>query len=119
MKIYNRKSLKHYRRDLRKNQTPHETILWKKLKNKKLLGYKFYRQYSATNYILDFYCPKARLAIELDGSHHAEKDIREYDMIRTMHLESLNITVLRFWNNEVVNNLENVMRTIVMHLEKE
>ncbi len=119
MKIYNRKELKFYRRELRRSQTPPEDILWKELRGKKFLGYKFFRKYSVDRYILDFYCPKSRLAVELDGSHHAEKDVEEYDNIRTINLECYSIKVIRFWNSEVKYNLNSVLQTIVLNLNKE
>jgi len=116
-KIYNKKTLKYFRRHLRSNGTSFERILWRHLKNKKLSGYRFLRQYSVDNYILDFFCPKAKLAIELDGSQHLEKETAEYDRMRTIHLESYNIRVLRFQNNEVKKKLNEVLTTIFSYLK--
>ena len=99
---------------LRSSQTPQETILWSKLRNKQL-GYKFKRQYSVGPYVLDFYCPIKKLAIELDGSQHL--DNKEYDTQRSNYLAVFNIKVLRFWNNEVNTNLEGVILKITTELE--
>lgn len=103
--LYNRYDFKERRRLLRKSQTDAERKLWGILRNKQLNGLKFFRQYSVSKYILDFYCPAIRLAIEVDGGQHAES---KYDDIRTNYLKSKNIFVIRFWNNEVLNNLEGV-----------
>lgn len=114
----NAKNLKPFRKSLRKNATDAERKLWSKLRNKQLMGFKFHRQYSIQQYILDFYCPEKRLAIELDGSHHAEDKTREYDEGRTKELQAHSIKVLRFWNSEVTSNINAVIETIVVELEK-
>ncbi len=114
--LRNDPKLKDLRITLRRNETKTEKILWSYLRNKNFQDFKFYRQYSVGNYILDFYCPKKKLAIELDGGHHAEKENKEYDKERTLFLNDLNIKVLRFWNNEVLNNLEGVFEEIGFHL---
>ena len=102
---------KRHRRDLRKNQTFAEHLLWQKLRNEGL-GYKFYRQFNIGNYILDFYCNKKKLAIELDGSHHGEDGCKEYDDRRSEYLLTHGIKVIRFWNNEVIQNLNGVTARI-------
>lgn len=112
MYIYNKPSLKYRRKELRNSSTEAERILWQHLKNSQLNGFKFIRQYSIDNYVVDFYCPKARLAIELDGFHHAKKEVAGYDHVRTISIESYDITVLRFWNISIINNLENVLNII-------
>ncbi len=109
--LYNNPKYKQRRQGLRKNQTDCEGILWTKLRNKQCNGYKFLRQYSVGHYILDFYCPKLRLAIELDGSQHAEQ--KEYDQQRTAYLLANDIIELRFWNNEVIENIEGVYAKIL------
>ncbi len=106
--LYNTSSTKDLRRNLRKNQTDAEKKLWSILRNKQLEGLKFFRQYSAGSYILDFFCPTKRLAIELDGGQHNEKINQEHDTKRTKYLSEQHIAVLRFWNDEVLNNLEGV-----------
>ncbi len=79
---------------------------------------KFYRQYSVGPYILDFYCPKKKLAIEVDGSQHYEKENKEYDQTRTEFLSKQNIKVLRFTNLDILNYLFPVCEVIYQELEK-
>lgn len=110
--LYNNKILKERRKELRNNQTEVEKILWLNLSNKKLSGFKFVRQYSVGPYILDFYCPQIRLAIELDGSQHGEKENVLYDKDRNNYLENANIRTIRFWNNEIMGNLKSVLNQI-------
>src|SRR3989344_158238 len=105
--IYNVLKLKSIRRKLWNNQTDCERILWNVLRNKKCMGYRFLRQYSVGQYVLDFYCPMLRLCIEIDGSQHGDEK-KNYDKERSSYLNRQNITVLRFWNNEILNNLEGV-----------
>ncbi|WP_439880939.1 endonuclease domain-containing protein [Pontibacter sp. MBLB2868] len=112
MVTHNRRYLKENRRHLRNNLTPAEAELWKHLKGGSLEGRKFRRQHSAGNYILDFYCPFEKLAIELDGQVH-NNDAAEYaDYERDLWLRSLNIRVLRFENKEVFEHLESVLQRI-------
>ena len=114
--IYNKTIFKERRRDLRKNQTDAEKALWKQLRNKGLFGLKFFRQYSVGAYIIDFYCPEYKLAIELDGGQHAKEENKEYDKIRTDYLESIGVEVMRFWNNDVLQNIEGVMEEMTKKL---
>jgi len=85
--------------------------IWGYLRNKQFYGLKFFRQYSVGPYILDFYCPRLRLGVELDGGQHAEEEIREYDMARSEYLRAQEIEVIRFWNNEVMKNPPNLPLT--------
>src|SRR3972149_6711335 len=110
--IYNKTGIKERRRELRKNQTDVERLLWKQIRNKNFFGLKFFRQYSVGAYIVDFYCPTLKLAIELDGGQHAEEGNKEYDKIRTDYLKSMGIKVMRFWNNDVIHNIEGVLEEI-------
>ena len=96
-------------RYLRHEETKAEKILWEALRNKKL-RVKFRRQHPIDKFILDFYAPEIKLGIELDGSPHRENT--EYDRLRTEYLNSQGIKIIRFWNTEVENNLENVLRKI-------
>ena len=90
-----------------------EQVLWAKLKNKQLNGYKFRRQYSVNQYIMDFYCPQVKLGIEVDGSSHfRESDIRS-DEKRTLHMKTYGIQIIRFTNNEIYENLEGVLNSIL------
>ena len=100
IQIRNRASLKNRRKELRKNQTEYEKIFWQKLRNRQLNNLKFFRQYSFGAYILDFYCPEIRLAIELDGGQHLNEENQVYDKERTLYLEANRVRVLRFWNHE-------------------
>lgn len=113
--FYNSAIIKEKRRDLRKAETDAERKLWQVLRNKQMSGLKFFRQYSIGKYILDFYCPQCRLAIEIDGSQHMENV--DYDNSRTDSLRKLNIFVLRFWNNEVLKNIEGVGEKIRLTIE--
>lgn len=108
--LYNKSKNLGKRLVLRMNQTPQEIILWSKLRRGSL-GLKFKRQYSVGPYIIDFYCPQKKLAIEVDGSQHIENI--DYDNERTAYLNVLNIKVLRFWNNEINANIDGVMLKII------
>ena len=99
--VNNKKYLKQRRRDLRNNLTSAEAGLWKLLKSKQIDGYRFRRQFSIGNYIIDFYCPQKKVAIELDGAHHYTTAGYENDMKRDQDLKGLGVTVLRFENREV------------------
>ena len=113
----NNPKFKQRRSDLRKNQTEAEKTLWQELRNRKLFGIKFYRQYSAGPYVLDLYCPELRLAIELDGGQHADGNAKDYDEHRSKYLLIYGIKVIRFWNNDVINNMEGVMSRIMEQIE--
>jgi very-short-patch-repair endonuclease len=115
--IYNSPNLKTKRRKLRKNLTDAEKVLWKFLRNRQLDSFKFYRQFSVGSFILDFYCPDRKMAVELDGGHHAETRQEMHDGRRTNYLQSKNIHVLRFWNNEVLKNTEGVAEKIREELD--
>ncbi len=115
--LYNDPDLKSLRRTLRRNQTEAERILWSELRDRRLLGYKFFRQYGVGRYILDFYCTSARLAIELDGSHHGQKKQRLKDRERTYFLEECSIKVIRFWNYEIYQNIAGVIEAILDELD--
>lgn len=104
-------------RYLRKEETKTEKILWKELRNNGL-GVKWRRQHPIDMFIIDFYAPKIKLAIELDGSSHNIKENKEYDKDRTFYLESKHIKVLRFWNSEVEKNLEETLSKIKKEIKK-
>ncbi len=114
--ISNLSSKKEFRRELRNNATPAEVALWKALQGKQLDGFKFRRQHSIGNYILDFFCPSANLAIKLDGGQHFTKEGKEYDAVRDEFLWSVGITVLRYANNLIFENLDGVLEDIREHL---
>lgn len=114
--LYNNSQTKNRRRELRRNQTEVEKRLWQVLRNKQFEGLKFFRQYSVGSYILDFYCPVMKLAIELDGGQHAENINLLYDKKRSEFLSERRIKVLRFWNNEVIENIEGVIEKLRMEI---
>ena len=112
--LRNDPTLKQRRRELRRDQTDAEKALWTKVRNKQFFGMKFFRQYSIGSYILDFYCPTVKLAIELDGGQHNQNDNREYDSTRSEYLKSQEIDVVRFWNNEVLLDMQSVLAELAL-----
>ena len=112
-RIHNSKLLRPYRKNLRNHATPAEMSLWAYLKNSKLGGVKFRRQHSIGNYIVDFYCPSQRIAIELDGDIHKYDNVNSRDRNKQVYLDTLGIKLLRFENQLVFTNLENVLQEIV------
>ena len=116
MQTFNKSSTLEKRKKLRKNQTEPEKKLWQYLRNKQLKGNKFFRQYGIGEYIADFYCPKLKLVIEIDGESHFNDEAIEYDRIRTEYFNSLGIKVIRFTNTEVMKNIEGVLIKILEKL---
>ena len=103
----NKPTLKKYRRSLRTNMTKSERVLWSRLRRNQM-QYKFRRQYSIGNYIVDFYCDKLNLAIEVDGLTHYNEKVFEKDCIRQKFLESLGIRMLRINSEDVFKRIEQV-----------
>ncbi len=99
---------------LRQNMTDTEKVLWYRLRDRQVIGCKFRRQHCIGNYVVDFYCADKNLIIELDGGQHASQT--GYDNQRTKYLELQGYKVIRFWNNEVLANLEGVLLKIREHL---
>ncbi len=97
---------------LRNSMTVAEKVLWEKLRNKQLLGYRFRRQHPIKDFIVDFFCYDAMLVIEVDGEVHDQKKQEERDKERTAILKKLGINELRFKNEEVMNQLESVIERI-------
>ncbi|WP_412467871.1 endonuclease domain-containing protein [Pedobacter sp. KLB.chiD] len=116
MAIHNLKYLKNKRKELRNNLTPAEATMWMYLQNSRL-GRKFRRQHSVGNYILDFYCPSEKLAIEVDGSSHDDYSAEMYDKQRTDFLNNKGITVIRFNNLDVFESEELVCGEIKKHFK--
>jgi very-short-patch-repair endonuclease len=116
--LYNDPSTKLGRRGLRKNATDAERKLWSILRSRQMAGLKFFQQYSVGPYTLDFYCPERRLAIEVDGGQHADVYGRQHDAHRDRYLKELNIRVVRFWNNDVLQNIDGVAQKIKEEIEK-
>src|SRR4051794_38824592 len=107
-----------YARYLRKKSTPYERILWCHLRNRNFADSKFRRQHRVGNYILDFYCPKVRLGIELDGGGHNFLAKQEYDQLRDHFLPQEGIRILRFYNHEVRENVDGVLASIWTDLDE-
>ena len=110
MRIYYNPKLKALARGLRNNSTLSEMLLWKQLKARKMKGYQFMRQKPIGDYIVDFYCSRLRLVIEIDGESHVSRS-RE-DELRQRKLESLGLSVLRFYDTDVKKNMDGVLRVI-------
>ena len=111
-KLYNNEAYKNLRKKLRNSLTPSEASLWNYLKNSQLAGRKFRRQASIGNYIVDFYYPSEKIAIELDGQVHTTDKAVAYDKVRDTYLKSVGVKVLRFENRYVYENLQDVLKTI-------
>jgi very-short-patch-repair endonuclease len=105
-------------RRLRREQTPAESLLWQNLRAKRLNGAKFRRQHAIGDYIVDFCCLRHRLVVEVDGGQHAGDQEEEKDAARTARLEAQGFRVIRFWNDDVMKNLDGVLTSIVDALEE-
>lgn len=116
MKIYYNHQSKQFSRKLRNNSTLSEVLLWNQLKGRRMLGWQFMRQKPIGNYIVDFFCSKLRLIIEVDGDSHINKEVE--DAIRQQSLEHIGLHFLRFSNEEVKQNMSNVLRTIRNYIEE-
>jgi len=110
-------NLKQYSRQLRENMTDAERQLWSKIRMKQLKGCHFYRQKPIGDYIVDFFCPRAKLVIEVDGSHHLVGESIEYDRIRDEYLSGFGLRVLRFTNTDVLTRIEGVVDSIIENME--
>ena len=97
---------------LRRTETDAEKKLWLLLRNRQLLGRKFRRQHPFTDFIIDFYCHECKLGIELDGMHHYLPDTKEYDDARTRYIKEYGVTIIRFMNDQVMNETEKVLKKI-------
>jgi len=103
-------------RELRRNQTDAEKLLWKHIQNRQLSGYKFRRQYPIGSYIVDFVCLSLQLIIELDGSQHMNNE--SYDERRTQYLNVCGFKVVRFWNNDIPNQTDSVLEALTLTLSR-
>ena len=111
-KVFNKKSQTLKRKLLRSHLSKAEILLWLQLKNKKIGGHKFRRQYSFGRYVVDFYCPILKLAIEVDGGYHLAYETTRYDKIRQRHIESYGVKFLRFTDTDIFQNLPEVLKLI-------
>lgn len=103
-------------RNLRHNMTDAEKRLWSKLRNRQLNNRKFRRQVPKGPYILDFYCPEKKIVIEVDGGQHYLEDTIEYDNNRTTFLLKCELYILRYSNNDILNNIDSVLQDILNHI---
>jgi len=110
--IFNRHSELELRRNLRNTMPPAEVILWKRLQRRQVADARFRRQHSIEQFVVDFYCPEVRLAIELDGESHNGEQAGERDAARQKFIESCGIAFLRFSNQDVYRNIESVVENI-------
>lgn len=93
-----------------------EILLWRNLSRKQLLGLKFRRQYSVDQYVIDFYSPALKLAIEIDGESHFQPGAQEHDAARQKYIEVFGIEFLRFTNSDIYENLDGVIEKIAEHI---
>jgi len=103
-------ALKRFKKQLRKQQTDAESILWYHLRNRGMDGYRFRRQHVLKGFIADFVCLEKSLVIELDGGHHSDQT--EYDLTRSRILQREGFTVIRFWNDEIMYHLDDVLQSL-------
>jgi very-short-patch-repair endonuclease len=113
--LYNQ-NLKQISRVLRKNSTDAERRLWSKLRLKNLDGFQFYRQRIIVNYIVDFYCPRAKLVIEVDGGQHYHGKTRSDDLKRDEYLRNIGLKILRFSDRDVLTNMDGVLESVFQNL---
>ena len=111
-RFFNKTTEKEKRRLLRKNSSKAEILIWERLKGKQVLGYKFRRQYSVGAYVIDFYCPALKLAVEIDGDSHFQEEAEDNDKQRQAFIESFGVRFLRFTNEEVFTNSRGMLEVI-------
>ncbi|MEM9119456.1 MAG: endonuclease domain-containing protein [Cyanobacteria bacterium P01_F01_bin.56] len=114
--VFNQRADIEKRRRLRQNATPAEQLVWQRLRDRQVENCKFRRQYSVDAFVLDFYCPELRLAIEIDGDSHNSEEAVAYDLARQRTIEALGIQFLRFTNREVSGQLDTVIEQIAQTL---
>ena len=117
-KVYNKNTEKDKRRSLRQDIVKAEKVIWGKIRNRQIEDCKFRRQYSVDKFVIDFYNPILKLAIEIDGESHFEEGAAEYDRERQSYIESLGIKFIRFTNNDVYENLDGVLVRIVLKVRE-
>ena len=104
----------HKARELRRAQTDAESLLWRRLRDRRLCEWKFRRQHPIGKFVVDFVCLERRLIIELDGGQHVDR--ARYDDARTQWLHARGYAVRRYWNDDVIGDVEAVLEDILMHL---
>ncbi|PKN52711.1 MAG: hypothetical protein CVU55_05630 [Deltaproteobacteria bacterium HGW-Deltaproteobacteria-13] len=111
------RKLKPLARNLRNNMTDAEQFIWSKIRRKQINNVQFYRQKNISHFIVDFYCPKGKLVIEVDGGQHYDKEGSEKDQIRDRYLKELGLTIMRFSDIDVLKNIDGVLESIHEHLK--
>jgi len=122
-KHFNKRKELEKRRKLRKAETYVENIMWMHFRNRQILGYKFRRQYSVDHFVIDFYCPELKLAVEIDGDVHEIPEQKNYDKARQKYLEAFGIKFVRIKNEEFLGNpnkaFSKIEKKIISIVEKE
>ena len=116
--VFNNKAYRARRKAFRRSLSKAEAVMWIYLSRRQMNGLKFRRQYGVDQYVIDFYCPKIKLAIEIDGDSHYYSAAQKYDTERQKYIESYGIHFLRFTNNEIYDNLDGVLQMIYEHTMK-
>ena len=114
--LHYNKELKHLSRVLRKNMTDSERLLWSRIRRKQLKGKQFYRQKIIGNYIVDFFCPSARIIVQVDGGQHYEQAGRKADNTQDRQMRRRGLRVIRFSSYEVLSNTDGVVSEIMGYL---
>lgn len=117
-KLYNKSTEKDKRRSLRKNMPIAEQIIWAKLKGRQIEGCKFRRQYSIGAFVVDFYSPEVKLALEIDGDSHFVEGAQEYDNEREAFLMDKRTNILKFTNSQIYEELDNVLEAIAHKVQE-
>ena len=108
--------LKEFARQLREQQTEPESTIWFLLRDRRFQGLKFRRQHAVPPYVLDFYCEELKLTVELDGGQHNADSEQVRDEQRSAYLNSLGIEVVRYWNHDVLNRIEDVLQDLMQRV---
>ncbi len=116
-KHFNKPSETGKRRKLRQHQTNAEELVWRFIRNRQMLDYKFRRQYSVDHFVIDFYCPELKLAIEIDGASHNNSDQKKKDISRQRYLESFNIKFIRIKDEELLGNPNKAFNKIELEIK--
>jgi len=111
-RVFNKATETQKRRDLRNNMPQAEVLVWSRIRRQQLAGHRFRRQYSVGPYVIDFYCPALKLAVEIDGLSHLGPAAEAADRERQVFIESFGIRFVRFTNEEVLCDLDGVVEAI-------
>lgn len=117
-KIFNRKDGKEKRRKLRNSMPNAEKMLWESLRRRQIVNKRFLRQYGVGRYVIDFYCPEIKLALEIDGNTHDSEDEKKYDKNRQSEIENFGIQFLRIKNDDIFGRIEDVIKKIERKIQE-